>query len=234
MMLHAETTNSLSPGHASKLIGSLIFLDQGAFAHVARAGLNHLKERQYTAQTRMTPDLLRSFSLIRAVLDLQPRRVVHVCPSEYDTLVVVSDASQDFPQQGKAGMLLAHQHGLRVGSFIVIDDPVFSMWDSHPTKIARLELLAVLHDILTFPSHFRGQKVVWWIDNVASLMSLVKGRDDSHELDFMSQLVHLLLGHLHCHIFCEWTPSASNWADGISHPGNSDPWWREHVASKCT
>eukprot|EP00435_Cladocopium_sp_Y103_P036199 s845_g9.t1 len=233
MMSQAESTQTLSPGHASKLYGCLTFLDQGAFAHVARAGLNHLKERQYTDQRAFTVDLSNSFALIRAILELQPKRVVQVNPFSAPRLIVASDASQDSPRQGQAGMLLVHQQGLRLGTYITINESVFALWDDHPTKIAQLELLAVLQGILTFPSHFRDRKVVWWIDNVASLMSLVKGRSDSHELDFMSQLVHLLLYNLHCHIFWEWIPSASNWADGISREGLSDPWWRKHGFREC-
>ena len=228
MMSHAETSQILSPGQASKLFGCLTFLDQGAFAHVARPGLTYLKERQYAAQNDFTAELSGCFTVVRTILELQPRRVVQVNPFSSPRLIVASDASQDAPRQGQAGMLLVHQSGLRLGTYIKIDESVFLLWDDHPTKIAQLELLAVLQGLLTFPSHFRGRKVVWWVDNVAALMSLVRGRSDSLELDFMSQLVHFLLYALHCHIYWEWIPSASNWADGISRDGLSDPWWRKH------
>ena len=228
MMSHAETSQILSPGQASKLFGCLTFLDQGAFAHVARPGLTYLKERQYAAQNDFTAELSGCFTVVRTILELQPRRVVQVNPFSSPRLIVASDASQDAPRQGQAGMLLVHQSGLRLGTYIKIDESVFLLWDDHPAKIAQLELLAVLQGLLTFPSHFRGRKVVWWVDNVAALMSLVRGRSDSLELDFMSQLVHFLLYALHCHIYWEWIPSASNWADGISRDGLSDPWWRKH------
>ena len=36
------------------------------------------------------------------------------------------------------------------------------------------------------------------------------------------------------HTLLEWIPSASNWADGISRKGLSNPWWHEHGFSVHT
>ena len=98
-----------------------------------------------------------------------------------------------------------------------------ALWSNHPTKIAQLELPAAGQGILTFPELFRSCSVVWYVDNVAALMSLVRGRSDTAELDFMSQFVHL-----HCHSYWEWIQSKSNWADGISRGGFRDPWLLAH------
>ena len=74
---------------------------------------------------------------------------------------------------------------------------------------------------------FRQCTGVWYIDNIASLMSLLKGRSDNEDLDHMSQLIHLLLFHLQCSLWFEWIQSKSNWSDGISRTGFQDLFVRQ-------
>ena len=54
-----------------------------------------------------------------------------------------------------------------------------------------VELLAVLVTITEVAGLIRGTNSIWFIDNVAALMALVKGSSGSHSLDQMAQLVHL-------------------------------------------
>lgn len=132
------------------------------------------------------------------------------------------------PRQGGAGLLIHHPVLGRVGTVIMITPKVFDLLSSHPTKIAQLELLAVVQGLLVYPSLFRRTRVVWYMDNVAALMSLVRRRSDNDELDHMAQIAHLLLYHLQAHIYWEWIPSASNWSDGVSRTGHHDPWLSRH------
>ena len=234
MLTAAEKTHTLTPGQASKLYGCLTFLDQGAFGRIARAGLNALKERQYESQTHITDSLAKVFELVRAILSFHPRRVVNLHSNHMRRVVVASDASQDAPRQGKAGLLLSTHELSRVGAVIHIDSSVFALWDASDTKIAQLELLAVVQGLIAFSDFFRNAHVVWFVDNVAALMALIKGRSDHEELDHMAQIAHSLLFHLHCFAFFEWVPSSSNWSDGISRDGFRDPWLRRfstHLSS---
>eukprot|EP00438_Fugacium_kawagutii_P032679 Skav221340 [mRNA] locus=scaffold1845:52003:52989:+ [translate_table: standard] len=228
LIAEAKTRQQLTPGEASKLYGCLTFLDQGAFGRVARAGLNDLKDRQYSSSKELSASLLRTFDLVQALLQVKPRRKVLLDPLATPRLIVASDASQDQPRQGKAGVLLVAPQAGRIGAFFVPTESVFRLWNSHPVKIAQLELLAVLHGFLTFADSFRSSKVVWFVDNVAALMSLIKGCSDNPELDFMAQAVHLLMFYLRCFSFFEWVPSASNWSDGISRDDFRDDWLNFH------
>eukprot|EP00438_Fugacium_kawagutii_P023073 Skav201171 [mRNA] locus=scaffold65:680096:681040:- [translate_table: standard] len=228
LISQAESHDRLSSGLASKLYGCLGFLDQGTFGRVARSGLNHLKERQYVATSELTPELRDTFQLVRALLEVRPRRQVQLDSFRYMHITVASDASQDMPQQGKAGVLLVHPSCGRLGTVIRIDASIFALWSSHPTKIAQLELLAVVQGLLSYPSLFRHARVVWYVDNIAALMALVRGRSDNPELDHMSQIAHLLLYQLQSYAYWEGVPSSSNWADGISRDGASDPWLLRH------
>ena len=42
---------------------------------------------------------------------------------------------------------------------------------------------------------------MWYVDNIAALMAVVRGRSDSKELDHMAQTVHILLLHLRCYLY---------------------------------
>lgn len=74
------------------------------------------------------------------------------------------------------------------------------------------------------PEMFRNRRGIWFIDNTAALMSLIRGRSDSADLEHMSRMIHVALYALNCWIFWEWIPSKSNWADAISRLGATDPW----------
>ena len=65
---------------------------------------------------------------------------------------------------------------------------------------------------------------IWFLDNVASLMALVKGRSASRDLEIFAHMVHILLLGLNTQMWFEYIPSKSNWADAISRLGRDDPW----------
>ena len=68
---------------------------------------------------------------------------------------------------------------------------LYSIWGARTTYIAQLELLAVLVALIEVAGLVRGANTIWFIDNVAALMALVKGSSGSHSLDQMAKLVHL-------------------------------------------
>ena len=77
--------------------------------------------------------------------------------------------------------------------------------------------------------YIRGKHGLWFVDNVAALMSLIKGRSSTKELDLMSGSVHAVLCGLGCATYFEWVQSADNWSDGISRSGIYDPWMRRYA-----
>ena len=78
--------------------------------------------------------------------------------------------------------------------------------------------------VATFASNLRGHHGLWFVDNTASLMTLVKGRSPTVELDAMAGMVHAMLCGLQCMIYWGWVASADNWSGGVSRLGPSDPW----------
>ncbi len=51
----------------------------------------------------------------------------------------------------------------------------------------------VLVALLSEPAKFRGTRGVWFIDNVAALMAVVRGRSDNPELDHMASMIQAVL-----------------------------------------
>ena len=223
MIVTAQQTGQLYPGTAAKLYGCVTFLDQAVFGEIARAGLNAIKARQYLDHTaHLTTELQRSFDTITAVLDLAPKRTVRLSLSTGARIAGASDASQD-ATVGSGGFLLSTKYFARLGAVVHITPSVVRLWKSCEVYIGQLELLMVLQALLTFPDEFRHVQAFKYIDNIASLMSLLKGRSDNEDLDHMAQMIHLLLFHLRCSLWFEWIQSKSNWSDGISRSGFRDP-----------
>ena len=63
------------------------------------------------------------------------------------------------------------------------DDSLFAWFAPGSEKIARLEMLMVAHALINRASSFRFSRGFWFIDNVARLMCLIRGRSDSPDLE---------------------------------------------------
>ena len=96
------------------------------------------------------------------------------------------------------------------------------------TYIAQLELMMVLATLLECGEKLRLARGVFFIDNTAALMALVRGRSNQPALDHMALLIHLALFVLRSKVYFEWAESKANWADGISRLGINDPWYQNH------
>ena len=108
---------------------------------------------------------------------------------------------------------------------------MYDLWEPGDRKIAQLELVVILQALVCRPHGFRERRGVWFIDNVTVLMTLIRGRSDSPDLEIMSGIIHALLFAYKTWIFWEWIPSKSNCTDSISRLGWEDPWHkRNHFA----
>lgn len=225
------STQSLSPGVASKLYGMANFFEMGVYGRVGCGGLAAIKARQYERTTIVTPAIHTCFEVLRAVIRSQPRREFEVLPHKHARFCAASDAALEVPRAGSGGFLLVWfgpSHELREGFVADIPPGVYEMWTPGDRKIAQLELLMVLYALTARPGAFRDRRGVWMIDNIAALMSLIRGRSDSPDLEHMSHMIHTILYALRCWMWWEYVPSKSNWADAISRLGAVDPW---HVSN---
>ena len=230
MLATAERTGVLPPGVASKLYGVLNFLEQGMYGRVGTGGLQALKARQTEKVVELTGALRQSMEVIRAVWQCAPDAV-----SKYFLQSIAVSWRQVMPPrmspgEGTGGFLLVWRSGLpsREAFVAEVSPSVYSLFTPGDHKIAQLELSMVLYALTARPSRFRGARGVWYIDNVAALMCLIRGRSDSPDLERMANLIHVALFALQTWIYWEWIPSKSNWSDSISRLGWRDPWHRMH------
>ena len=105
-----------------------------------------------------------------------------------------------------------------------IPDELFDWLAPAAQKIAQVEMLMIAHALVNRASMFRQRRGFWFIDNVASLMCLVRGRSDSIDLEKIAQFIHVALFAFYASLFWECIPSKSNWAAPISRLGTQDPW----------
>ena len=54
-------------------------------------------------------------------------------------------------------------------------------------------MVVILQALVCRPHYFRGRRGVWFIDNVAVLMTFIPGRSDSPDLERMSGIIHAFL-----------------------------------------
>ena len=226
----AQSTRTLSSSAASKLFGCANFLDHGCFGKVARAWLTAIKDRQCEGQSYLTPQLNLGLQSLGLVLDLRPSRVIAVrdLALSRPRFCAASDACLRRYQDGGAGCLLHLHPDTRLGAEFPLRPQVFDIFWAQDYVIAQLELLAVLQGIITFADQLRNTSRVWFIDNIAALMSLVRGRSDNGDLDNMASMVHFLLFAINCQCYFDWVESKANWSDGISRDGMYDTFWPKH------
>ena len=228
-MREARKSGKFTPGQAAKLYGMANFLEHGLLGRIGLGEIQALKEHQYGGSSRANASLLVAFDVLEAIISMRPRRELMVLPVDVPRVVAASDAALEAPRQGSGGYHLVFQDGgvqIREAFVAIIPAQTYDMWGPGDHKIAQLELFMVVHALTARPDQFRGRRGVWFIDNIASLMCLIRGRSDNPDLAKMATYIQCLLFALRASLYWEYIPSKSNWADAISRLGPSDPWYR--------
>ena len=73
-------------------------------------------------------------------------------------------------------------------------------------------------------SLIRHSHGLWFIDNVAALMALVKGSSKTQSLDQIAKATQLGGFALEIQSYYEYVESEANWSDEISRLGSKGPW----------
>ena len=231
IIAQARSERRLPSGTASKLYGVANFFEMGVWGRVGCGGLAAIKARQQEHTGELTPEILHSFEVLEAVISLKPCRHLYVRPLPHPRFIAASDAALEAPGKGSGGFLLVwFQEQVQQREAFVADIPpqVYALWEPGEHKIAQLELLMVLYGLYARPHAFRHRRGIWFIDNTAALMALIRGRSRNADLEHLATLIHMTLFALDSWFWFEWIPSKSNWADSISRLGASDPWVVDH------
>ena len=193
-----------------------------------------IKARQDENTAAITPDIESCFEVIEAVMHFQPKREFPIFPMEHLRFWAASDAAVEADNPGSGGFHLTFSQpdGSQIRlSFVATNcAELQSLWQPAETHIAPLELSMVLYALVERPDLFRHRHGLWFLDNVAAIMTLVRGRSSNADLAKakLGHLIHLALFALRAQGYWEYGQSKSNWADDISRLGVNDPWWRCH------
>ena len=188
-----ETSGVLTSGVACKLYGVLNFPEQGVYGRIGAGGLAALKDRLQERDTTMTAAALQQcFYTIWSLLTLKPQRVVEVVPAPCAQFMAASDAAEDTPGPGTGGFLLVWKDVVEVREAFKaeVTPALYRLFTPGMRKIAQLELGMVLFALVNRPDRFRGRRRVFYIDSLAALMALSRGRSDAPDLEHLSRLIH--------------------------------------------
>ena len=232
MVCAAFENEKLTPGAAAKLYGLANFLESGMFGKLGRAGLNPIKDRaQAKGQQAMTAGIRSSLELVRELMLLRPRRSFQVGQYHGERFVVASDAAYE-AGVGTGGFLVVMRPNQaeesRHARVVELPQELYEIWGEQVTYIAQLELYMILAAVTSYASDFRDKRGVWFVDNIAALMALVRGRSNSESLDQMALRIHAALFSIRAWVYFEWVSSEANWSDGISRDGLADQWQQRH------
>ena len=219
-------SKSCGSGVAAKLFGCLNFLDTATYGHILRGGLGALKECISGSDSPSLPEKIeRTFVQIEAILSRRPERLILMNNMVKSPFVAASDAALE-GGIGTGGFLIDVLGHSKTGAYMTMGREVFDMWQPGDRKIAQLELLMVLDTFLSAAHVMRGRRGVFFIDNIAALMSLVRGSSRNEDLDAMASMIRGLCMELDISVYFEWIQSKSNWSDGISRDGLKDKWYQ--------
>ena len=232
MLATARVTGHFSRGAASKLYGLANFLEQGIYGRVGYGGLMAIKARQDETTSTITPEIEACFEVIEAVMRFQPKREFPVLHLDHLRFLAASDAAVEADNPGSGGfhLIFFQPDGSQIRHSFVATNcaELRTLWQPAETHIAQLELSMVLYALVERPDLFRNRHGLWFLDNVAAVMTLVRGRSSNADLAKLGHLIHLALFALRAQGYWEYVQSKSNWADDISRLGVNDPWWRCH------
>ena len=87
---------------------------------------------------------------------------------------------------------------------------------------SQFKLSVVLYGLAARASYFRQRRSYKFIDNVAALMALIRGRCRSPDLERLAHLIHVALFALQASVLSEYVPFKSNWVDAVIRVGFRD------------
>ena len=170
------------------------FLEQGIFGRVGYGGLMAIKARQDEDVTCLTPAILQCFEVIEAVMKVKPFRRFPVSVFQGLRFLAASDAAEEADKPGSGGFHLIffdhdgsqHRHSFVAGNCQQLQ----RMWAPGQTHIAQFELSMVLFAFFERPALFLDRRGLWFLDNVAAVMTLVRGRSSNPDLTQLGHMIH--------------------------------------------
>ena len=216
-------TGNLSAEVAGKLRGDLQWMFTHCTGHLGKFAGPLLARAQSHTNLVLDSAALDVLSFLELIVCTARPRAVPVFPTMSSHILCYSDASFE-ENELRMGWVVFKEQCSPVGYSCVVPPEEIATWQAREQQIYVGESLAILTALRATPSLFAQRAILWFLDNQASLSSLIRGtstQDDVHEL---VQGVHLTLHQLSCRCWWEWVDTESNVSDGLSRGGVLDPW----------
>ena len=203
---------------------------------MGRTGMSALKTRQYFEKdTRIEHDsrLHKALLFLRFMLPFAPcRRIVLSKPARPPT-IVYSDASWPSDRDGEKKILIPRIGWVvftpsekPIGFSCISNESILKRLIDRSTQILAVESFAAVAAPWVSPQRFEDVDVIWWIDNISAMSSLVRGAARPEDIDAFASIASIQFASLSCRPWYEWVDSDSNPSDGLSREGIRDAWTR--------
>ena len=228
-----------TPAEAAKPRGMASWAAGSTFGRVGRLGLRALKTRQY--QKEAAPSLDEQLQmglqfLIEVFPRFGPRTTRAMGPTPHPN-VVYSDVSWPqwvAPEEAvRAGELprlgwIIFQPGAAPRGFCMeLGRGFITALFPRMTQIREAEAVAVLAACVLTPEFIRGRELVWFIDNVAALSSVIRGTSRAEDVGHIAACTQVAMLERSSSVWYERVDSDSNPADRLSRDGVHDKWTLE-------
>jgi len=182
---------------ASKFYGIANFLEQGIYGRVGYGGLMAIKARQDEKTTAMAPEIEECFEVIEAVMRFEPKSEFAVFPLQQTRSLAASDAAveADNPGSGGFNLIFFQPDGSQIRlSFVATMLQI--VLNFKPAGNRRRSTLPSSNfrwycmPCIERPDLFRSPQSLWFLDNVAAAIALVRGRSSNPGLAKLGHLIH--------------------------------------------
>jgi len=231
-------------GKASKLRGLLGWSATGTYGKCGRVGQTALLKRQYEEDiTYLTPALTQALQFAKELLTVVPRKSIQMLGLRPSPVIVYSDAWFQPYSEGPT------EDGLRCrlgwvafdkrtpqpyGGTMPIPDSILAEWIQRDQQVFVAEALAVLAASLVHVDRFKNQDIIWFVDNVGAMATLIKGSSGQADCANVCSAAHLLWAQHGTRVWFEWVASDDNPSDGLSRYGLLDEWTRARTPAWVT
>ena len=219
----ALVSGTLPADVASKLRGDLMWMFSTCSGFLGKLAGPLLTQKQQHQDPQLTEDQVFTLSLLaQVVLSARPRDLyVGISPS--CPMVVYSDASFEHSTL-RLGWVIFARETPPCGGTCLVPPELIKGWIPRQQQIYPGEAVCGIVIPYLLPHLFRGQDILWFVDNEAAVCSLIRATSGQEDVHKICQASQALLGILASRCWFEWIDSDSNPADGLSRDGLQDDW----------
>ena len=219
----ALLSNQLTRDDAGKLRGDLMWFFSMCMGHLGKLAGPVLTAHQRGDESALSKEEASYLRALRAAVCVAQPRDVLVLHQSPPVTRIYSDASFENDIL-RLGWVIFIPGTMPVAGTCIVPPEVISTWKHRSQQIFPGETVAALVIALIHGPALGARDAIHFVDNQASVASLVRVTSSEVDVLFIVQQVHLAYLRIKSRMWYEWLDSDSNPADGLSRSGLSDAW----------